>query len=187
MAELGSAYWGSACMRALTLTIALYLPQPAPLGGRGAAEAGYTLREAAALARSSLPGHRVAACRLLGAVLARARAMPADALRGALGGAARALKPPAGAAAADVRPRRPARRGTCGHVALHGGAAHAVSYPAMRACSPEVADMRRQPRRALPLQRPELAGAWLRCARTHRPALLLEQLCMPARRRAWGG
>jgi len=96
-------------------------PTSASLCGRGAAEAGYTLREAAALARSSLPGHRVAACRLLGAVLGRARATPGDALRGALGGAARALEPPAGAAAADVRPRRPARRGTCGVVSRHEG------------------------------------------------------------------
>jgi len=85
----------------------IFSPTAAP-GGRGDAEAGYTLREAAALARSSLLGHRVAACRLLGAVLGRARATPADALRDALGGAARALEPPAGAAAPDVRPRTPA-------------------------------------------------------------------------------
>ncbi|KAK9820868.1 hypothetical protein WJX81_007777 [Elliptochloris bilobata] len=73
---------------------------------RGEAEAGYTLREAGALARSSVPAQRTAACRLLGAVLARARPTPADALRSALGppGCARVLEPPLGASCADWQP-----------------------------------------------------------------------------------
>lgn len=72
---------------------------------RGGAEGGYTLQEAAALARSSVPAQRAAACRLLGAVLARARPTPADALRSVLGppGCHRVLEVPPGVDPAEAR------------------------------------------------------------------------------------
>jgi hypothetical protein len=54
---------------------------------------GYTLEEAGALARSSLPAQRVAACRLLAAVLKQARP-PARCLRQDGSWAARPLAAP---------------------------------------------------------------------------------------------
>ena len=80
---------------------------------RGDAEAGYTLQEAAALARSSVPAQRTAACRLLGAVLARARPTPADALRCALSlpGCQRVLEAPPGADPEQARSLATSRPG----------------------------------------------------------------------------
>lgn len=82
---------------------------------RGGAEAGYTLQEAAALARSSVPAQRAAACRLLGAVLARARPTPAEALRSALGppGFHRVLEAPPGVDPAEARSPPTARIDMC--------------------------------------------------------------------------
>ena len=57
------------------------------------------------LARSSLPSQRAAACRLLGAVLARARPTPADALSSLVAPACRTrlLEALPGVGAPDVR------------------------------------------------------------------------------------